>query len=90
MLNEIDQCEKQIKSLQSGQEKDAKLLASAKFDVWSFGVVLYEVCSKDPLFHRDKDDNLLVKEQQRLSNWPGLSPGERDAVLRDCKKARPH
>ncbi len=48
------------------------------------------MCSGKSLFHRGNDDNLVgEKDQERLVNWAGLTQEEKEAVLGDCKEARP-
>ena len=49
---------------------------TSKFDMWSFGVVAFELLAGRPLFRSDGTNNALadVKEIFRLCSWIGLEP----------------
>lgn len=43
--------------------------ASVSFDMWSYGCVLFHLCSGKPLFLADNDDNLGDVDLERLAGW---------------------
>ncbi|CAJ1939037.1 unnamed protein product [Cylindrotheca closterium] len=46
------------------------VLADSSFDVWSFGVLLYTMCSKEPLFRVNNDDDITDGNSMRqLHHW---------------------
>jgi serine/threonine protein kinase len=48
-------------------------LAEITIDIWAFGVVLYELCTGQPLFACDVDDNICdPMHLQRLAAWTGI------------------
>eukprot|EP01047_Picozoa_sp_COSAG01_P035209 COSAG01_NODE_2686_length_7252_cov_3.534741_1_plen_1620_part_00 len=53
------------------------------FDVWSFGVVLYELCAGRTLFSQDMNNDSLVEvaDRTRLCVWHTISAEELDPVF---------
>ena len=51
--------------------KGPQVIAHPKYDVWSFGVVLYELCSGQTLFSQDisNDEVINAADQTRLCTW---------------------
>jgi serine/threonine protein kinase len=63
----------QIEQLISGASEKKTLPASPAFDVWSFGVVMFEMCTGTRLFNRSNEDDLHTDaEKLALVNWQGL------------------
>ncbi|CAJ1926554.1 unnamed protein product [Cylindrotheca closterium] len=55
--------------------------ADKSFDVWSFGVLLYTMCSKEPLFRVNTDDDITDGNSMReLFHW-GQDDVEVDSIL---------
>jgi serine/threonine protein kinase len=50
-------------------ESDAQLLADPSYDVWSFGVVLYNLVTGHPLFLANCGDNLDAQGMWDLMTW---------------------
>ena len=77
---------------ESGQALDAgqhwgafePLRAATAFDVWGFGVVLYEMLMRGSLWHADADSNLQEAEDYRaLGMWTAKDAKERANRLTD-------
>ena len=60
-----------------------QLMADAASDVWSLGVMLFELCSGRKLFVQDINDDKIVSsmDKQRLHTWIGISEAELAEVL---------
>ena len=48
---------------------DELVLASPSFDMWSLGVVLFELCTGEPLFISNDEDNTDHDGLITLLNW---------------------
>jgi serine/threonine protein kinase len=82
LVVESDTLEAQIKQLISGAGKKTTLPASAAFDVWSFGVVMFEMCTGTRLFNRSNEDDLPDSlEQRKVIDWEGLTEASCTQVL---------
>jgi hypothetical protein len=56
---------KEIQILNPDEEPSFMLRAQPSFDIWSLGVILYQLCSQDAvsLFQAGQDDNLLSNDE---------------------------
>jgi serine/threonine protein kinase len=73
LSDKIATLEAQIEQLISGAGEEKTLPASAAFDVWSFGVVMFEMCTGTRLFNRSNEDDLHIdKDKLALVDWEGL------------------
>ena len=57
------------------------LRASASFDVWSFGVLLFELCAGVSLFRKDINDDIIPADRSRLLLWRDVSDAELAGVF---------
>ena len=57
------------------------LRASASFDVWGWGVVLFELCTGAQLFRKDINDDILPSDYSRLLLWVDVSTHELASVF---------
>ena len=67
---------------------DAKTVeADPSFDVFSLGAVLFEACSRTPLFPSDRSDDNLVEDSAKveLSNWLGIDKVRLSRVFKTDK-----
>ncbi|KAK1735826.1 leucine-rich repeat protein [Skeletonema marinoi] len=75
---------KQVESAGSNSDKEEPV-AGAQVDIWSFGVLVFELLTGRPLFNCDADDNLLNEEEKRrLVNWKVITDKDLSDVLKDC------
>jgi serine/threonine protein kinase len=73
LSDKIATLEAQIEQLINGAGEKKTLPASAAFDVWSFGVVMFEMCTGTRLFNRSNEDDLHTdKDKPALVDWEGL------------------
>jgi serine/threonine protein kinase len=65
-------------------------IVTDKFDVWSLGVVLYELCTGQHLFSQDiSDDNMTAaSDKTRLCLWNCISDSELSQVFQDVEEAK--
>ena len=63
--------------------------AEPSFDVWSFGVVLFEMCSGRTLFAQDINNDELISttDRVRLCTWHTITDEEMEPVLTDVANA---
>jgi len=47
----------------------ATYTADVAYDMWSFGVVLFQLCTGKTLFHCDQHDDVDGPEMKRLCSW---------------------
>ena len=47
----------------------ASYTADVSYDMWSYGVVLYQLCTGRTLFHCDQHDDVEGAELRRLCDW---------------------
>ncbi|KAK1735803.1 leucine-rich repeat protein [Skeletonema marinoi] len=75
---------KQVESAGSNSDKEEPV-ACAQVDIWSYGVLMFELLTGRPLFKCDKNDNLLNdEEKRRLVNWKDITDEDLSDVLKDC------
>ena len=70
------------------KRKSSKLIsAHASFDIWSLGVVIYELCSGRSLFAQDTANDELVSDGDltRLCLWHTISDDELRPVFKDAE-----
>jgi len=59
-----------------------KLADYINHDVWSYGLIAYEMLTAQPLFKTDADGNILEEEEHRLCSWTRLSKEDLKPVLK--------
>eukprot|EP00964_Phaeocystis_antarctica_P114301 scaffold78284_cov69-Phaeocystis_antarctica.AAC.1 len=60
-----------------GKVDGAKLIeykANEVYDLWSFGVVLYQLCFGTPLWKTDTDDNIALSDLRKLADASDAGP----------------
>lgn len=65
------------------------LVAHPSFDIWSLGVILFELCSGRNLFAQDISNDELIElvDKTRLSVWDTISDDELEPVLANANAA---
>ena len=73
------------------QEREIELSYEASQDAWSFGSVLYELCTGRNLFPLDLNDDSMVEEEDltRLCSWSCLDDKALDGVFKNCETCDP-
>ena len=67
----------------NADESSVCCVASATFDLWGLGCVLYRALTRQPLFQSDDADNLISQsEARKLLDW---GPTALSAALRDVE-----
>ena len=58
----------------TSQRNGKTITASCVFDIWSFGVVLYQLCTGESLFTLDLNSDNIIKEEEKstLMSWSSL------------------
>jgi serine/threonine protein kinase/ankyrin repeat protein len=74
-----------LKSVPCGESGDSGpfLVASPSFDIWSLGVVLYELCTDETLFHSDGQDNIDDEKLIQLYQWSDFFKESRLRKIQD-------
>ena len=67
------------------------LAAEPSFDVWSLGVILFEICCGRSLFAQDTSNDELIEiaDKTRLSVWDTITDDELSPVLQNAGDATP-
>lgn len=70
---------------------DSLQSAETSFDVWSLGVVLFELCTGHSLFAQDTSNDELIEEvdQTRLCTWDTIADDDLQHVLKEAVNATP-
>ena len=65
--------------------------AEPSFDIWSLGVILFELCAGHALFAQDTSDDALteVSDQTRLCTWHTMTDEELAPVLKKTSATEP-
>ena len=71
------ECTKQSATIQKLKRKinaqkqtpPSPVIASRRYGMWCFGVLLYELCTGKSLFHWDSSENVDDKALARMANW---------------------
>ena len=73
------------------QEREIELSYEASQDAWSFGSVLFELCTGRNLFPLDLNDDSMVEEEDltRLCSWSCLDDKSLDGVFKNCETCDP-
>ena len=73
------------------QEREIELSYEASQDAWSFGSVLFELCTGRNLFPLDLNDDSMVEEEDltRLCSWSCLDNKSLDGVFKNCETCDP-
>ena len=68
-----------------------ELSYEASQDAWSFGSVLFELCTGRNLFPLDLNDDSMVEEEDltRLCSWSCLDDKSLDGVFKNCETCDP-
>eukprot|EP00985_Skeletonema_marinoi_P029982 scaffold29926_cov138-Skeletonema_marinoi.AAC.4 len=85
-LEVVEEKIKQVESAGSNSVKEESV-ACAQVDIWSYGVLMFELLTDRPLFKCDKIfDNLLNDEEtRRLVNWKDITDEDLSDVLKNCR-----
>ena len=57
------------KTVEAKTQELAKYTASVAYDLWSFGVVLFNLCYGISLFNTDQNDNVSLPDLSSLASW---------------------
>ena len=73
------------------QDREIELSYEASQDAWSFGSVLFELCTGRNLFPLDLNDDSMVEEEDltRLCSWSCLDDKALDGVFKNCETCDP-
>lgn len=65
-------------------------IANEKMDVWSFGVVLYQLLTGVPLFHAESNTDRIYKSEERLElmNWINLDESRQRLILHRAAESK--
>merc|ERR1719272_1941888 len=88
-------CPPELARMKYGSTGGINIKASASFDIWSFGVILFELCCGQELFALDIANDELANDSDktRLCTWHTISDNEMKDVHfhqfeDDVKKAK--
>jgi serine/threonine protein kinase len=65
--------------------KRASLKADIKIDLWAFGTILYQLCSGEPLFLCNDEDQIDQETRKLLRTWPTRHKQAKLAKVSDLK-----
>jgi len=69
-------------------EVESTINAAVVHEVWSFGIIAYELLAGLPLFKMDSNGDIADHEKSRLINWEGLNEGELNMILKKDNKSK--
>ena len=63
------------------------MIADVSYDIWAFGMILYELCSGAQLFQTDFNDDTLLWDEHILATWIEPSAAQLSLVFRPAYNA---
>jgi len=80
-------CAPEMAKLLLDEKSPTEYVADASYDIWSFGVVLYHLCTGRSLWQCDQNDNLSREDLEKLAKWSREDVERRLKVLKDLEIA---